>query len=165
MIAAAALTTRTDTSEGGARLSGTAGARRTRRGIMANPVQLAMPLEITDAGASPSARIGRMERELLAALDGAGAYIVSADQCHFCGAIGTLDGVELDVADDTCVDVSACLARYQADDGTSATPQEMRARREARRRDGIDCGAHNEALDCCDAAANIVQKRWNAEGN
>ena len=132
---------------------------------MANFVQLAMPLEIADAGESTAARIGRMEHELLAALAGAGAYIVSADQCHFCGAIGMLDGVELDIVDDTCVDIGACLARYQADDGTSATPQEMRARREARRRDGIDCGAHNEALDCCDAAASIVKKRWDAEGN
>ena len=49
-------------------------------------------------------------------------------ECSYCGELGAdtaLDG------DGACVDIDACGARYRLDNGTSATPGEMRERRRA----------------------------------
>ena len=53
-------------------------------------------------------------------------------ECWFCGEFGAVlpRGAKDGLA--ACADISACGARYAADDGTSANPGEMRRRRDER---------------------------------
>ena len=47
-------------------------------------------------------------------------------ECSYCGELGQDTALD---ANGDCVDITACGERYKADDGTSATPGEMRRRR------------------------------------
>lgn len=49
-------------------------------------------------------------------------------ECSYCGELGADTALD---ANGDCVNITACGERYRLDDGKSATPGEMRARRRA----------------------------------